>query len=287
MKRQFSLFLVAVQFLTRLPMPPLREFEPNRLSRSARYFPLVGALIGLLGAGVWWLSSLCFPPPVAVGLGMSASLLLTGALHEDGFADVCDGFGGGASRESILAIMKDSRVGAYGAIGIAMMLGLKWATLVSLPSAALPILFVGAHMMSRWCATGLIWRLQYARTDADAKSRPFAGGLSTADWVLSGALGALALLVSLALPALRASLPASLPLRALIVPAAGADLPWARILLSAAAAAAAITFLAGAYFKKRIGGYTGDCLGAVQQLAELSYLLAALAVMSVSMRPAQ
>jgi adenosylcobinamide-GDP ribazoletransferase len=287
MKRQFSLFLVAVQFLTRLPMPPLREFEPNRLSRSARYFPLVGALIGLIGAGVWWLSSLCFPPPVAVGLSMSASLLLTGALHEDGFADACDGFGGGASRESILAIMKDSRVGAYGAIGIAMMLGLKWATLVSLPRAVFPVLLIGAHMMSRWCATGLIWRLQYARTDADAKSRPFGGGLSTADWVLSGALGVLVLLAFLALLSFPAPLPALQPLRALIDPAARANLPWARILVPAAAAAAVITFLAGAYFKKRIGGYTGDCLGAVQQLAELSFLLAALAVMSASMRPAQ
>jgi adenosylcobinamide-GDP ribazoletransferase len=290
MKRQFSLFLVAVQFLTRLPMPPLREFEPNWLSRSVRYFPLVGALIGLIGAGVWWLSSRCFPPSVAVGLSMSASLLLTGALHEDGFADVCDGFGGGASRESILAIMKDSRVGAYGAIGIAMMLGLKWATLASLPRASLPILFIGAHMTSRWCATGLIWRLQYARTDADAKSRPFAGGLSTADWVLSGALGVLVLLAFLALLSfltLQAPPPPLLPLRAIVDPAAGADLPWARILVPAAAAAAAIAFLAGTYFKKRIGGYTGDCLGAAQQLAELSFLLAALALMSISMRPAQ
>jgi adenosylcobinamide-GDP ribazoletransferase len=138
-------------------------------------------------------------------------------------------------------------------------------------------LFIGAHVMSRWCATGLIWRLQYARTDADAKSRPFAGGLSTVNWVLSGALGVLVLLAFLALQ----------PLRAFIDPAAGANLPWARILVPAAAAAAVITLLAGAYFKKRIGGYTGDCLGAVQQLAELSFLLAALAVMSVSMSPAQ
>jgi adenosylcobinamide-GDP ribazoletransferase len=280
MKRQFSLFLVAVQFLTRLPVPPLPGFEPSWLSRSARYFPLVGALIGLIGAGVWWLSSLCFPPSLAVGLGLSASLLLTGALHEDGFADACDGFGGGASRESILAIMKDSRVGAYGAIGVAMMLGLKWVTLASLPRAALPILFIGAHVMSRWCATGLIWRLQYVRTDADAKSRPFAGGLSTADWLLSAALGVLAFLLLLALLT-------SLPLRALVDPAAGADLPWARTLGTAAAAAGAATLLAGAYFKKRIGGYTGDCLGAVQQMAELSFLLTALAVMSVPMRPAQ
>jgi adenosylcobinamide-GDP ribazoletransferase len=273
MKRQFSLFLVAVQFLTRLPVPPVRGFEPGWLSRSARYFPLVGALVGLIGAGVWWLSSLCFAPSLAVGLAMSASLLLTGALHEDGFADACDGFGGGASRESILAIMKDSRVGAYGAIGVAMMLGLKWVTLASLPRAAFPILFIGAHMMSRWCATGLIWRLQYARTDADAKSRPFAGGLSTADWLLSGALGVLALL-------------ALLPLWALD-PGTDAHLPWVRILVAAAAAAGTATLLAGAYFKRRLGGYTGDCLGAVQQMAELSFLLAALAVMSVPMRPVQ
>lgn len=248
-------------------MPPARGFEPSWLSRSARYFPVIGALIGLIGAGVWGLSSLCFPPSVAVGLSMSATLLLTGALHEDGFADACDGFGGGTSRDSILAIMKDSRVGAYGAIGIAMMLGLKWATLTSVPHAAFPILFIGAHMMSRWCATSLIWRLQYARTDADAKSRAFAGALSTADWVLSGALGVLTVLVLLALPPLT-------PLPFLL---------WARTLLAAAAAAAAATLLAGAYFKRRIGGYTGDCLGAVQQLAELCFLLAALAVMRVSM----
>jgi adenosylcobinamide-GDP ribazoletransferase len=272
--RQFSLFLVAVQFLTRLPVPGVQGFEPSRLSRSARYFPLVGALLGLIGAGVWWLSSLCFPPPLAVGLAMSASLLLTGALHEDGFADACDGFGGGASRESILAIMKDSRVGAYGAIGIAMMLGLKWVTLQSLPRAALPLLFIAAHMMSRWCATGLIWRLQYARTDPDAKSRPFAGGMSTADWIFSGAWGVLAILLLQTL----LTLP---PLRALVDPAAGADLPWARTLGTAAAAAAAATLLAGAYFNKRIGGYTGDCLGAVQQITELGFLLTALGVMNL------
>ena len=264
MKRQFSLFLVAVQFLTRLPVPNAAGFEPSSLPQSARYFPLVGALVGLIGAGVWWLSSLCFPPFLAVGLGLSASLLLTGALHEDGFADACDGFGGGASRESVLAIMKDSRVGAYGAIGVVMMLGLKWVTLASLPRAAFPILFIGAHTVSRWCATALIWQLQYVRSDADAKSRPFADGLSARDWILSGALGALALL----------------PLM-VFDPAAGAGLPWARILVAAPAAAAAATLLAGIYFKRRIGGYTGDCLGAVQQTAELSFLLAALGVMSV------
>ena len=263
MKRQLSLFLIAAQFLTRLPVPPVDGFQPSWLSRSARYFPLIGALIGLIGAGVWWLSSLCFPPAVAVGLTLSATLLLTGALHEDGFADVCDGFGGGLSRESVLAIMKDSRVGAYGAIGIAMMLGLRWVTLAALPRTVFPILFVGAHILSRWCATALLWQLPYVRTGADAKSRPFADSLGAADWILSGAVGALAFL----------------PLIVLLDPAAG--LPWARALVAATAAATAATLLAGVYFAKRIGGYTGDCLGAVQQVTELCFLLTALGVINL------
>jgi adenosylcobinamide-GDP ribazoletransferase len=266
MKRQFLLFLVAIQFLTRLPVPHLGGFQASWLPRSARFFPLVGALVGLIGAGVWWLSSMFFPPAVAVGLMMSASLLLTGAFHEDGFADVCDGFGGGKTRDAVLSIMKDSRVGAYGAIGIAMMLGLKWSILVSHPQATLPAVVIGAHMVSRWWATGLIWRLRYVRTGADGKSSALAGNLSGADWLLSGALGALALL------------PACL----LVDPAAEPRLALA--LLAALAFSAGSTLLAGAYFRIRIGGYTGDCLGATQQLAELTFLLAALGVLAASQR---
>jgi adenosylcobinamide-GDP ribazoletransferase len=261
MKRQALLFVVAIQFLTRLPVPNLEGFQTSWLSESARYFPVVGAVVGAISVGVWWVSSMVFPPAVAIGLMMSASLLLTGAFHEDGFADVCDGFGGGRTRDSVLAIMKDSRVGAYGAIGVAMMLGLKWSVLVSLPYAALPIIVVGAHMVSRWCAISLIWRLPYVRADAQAKSKPLANSLSGADWVLSGVLGALILL----------------PALLLIDPAARSHL--APALLAASTLSGITTLLAAGYFKRRIGGYTGDCLGAVQQLAELGFLLAALAVL--------
>src|SRR6266481_4160771 len=194
MKRQFLLFLSAIQFLTRLPVPHLDGFQANWLAQSARFFPLVGALVGSIGVGVWWLGSMYLPPAVAVGLMMSASLLLTGAFHEDGFADVCDGFGGGRTRDAVLAIMKDSRVGAYGSIGIAMMLGLKWSILVSHPPATLPSMVIGAHVVSRWCAISLIWRLRYVRTDTEGKSKAFADTVGAADWWLSGALGALALL---------------------------------------------------------------------------------------------
>ena len=262
MKRQAQLLLVAIQFLTRLPVPHLRGFQTSWLSESARYFPLVGALVGVIGAGVWWLSAIFFPPAVAIGLMMSTSLLLTGAFHEDGFADVCDGFGGGRTRDAVLAIMKDSRVGAYGAIGVAMMLGLKWSVLVSLPLAMFPVIVVGAHMVSRWCAIGLIWRLQYVRMDADAKSKPLANSLGGWDWLLSGALGALVLL----------------PALLLIDPAARS--PLALTLLAASAFSVVSTLLAGAYFRRRIGGYTGDCLGAAQQLSELSFLLATLGVLA-------
>jgi adenosylcobinamide-GDP ribazoletransferase len=260
-RRQALLFLVAIQFLTRLPVPHLTGFQTSWLSESARFFPLVGALVGLFAVGIWWLCGLFFPPLVAVGLMMGASLLLTGAFHEDGFADVCDGFGGGSTRDAVLAIMKDSRVGAYGAIGVAMMLGLKWSVLVSLPYTAFPIIVIGAHVLSRWCAISLIWRLPYVRADAEAKSKPLANSLSGADWLLSGVLGAASLL-----PALW-----------LVDPAARSQL--ALVLFAALTLSGITTVLAAGYFKSRIGGYTGDCLGATQQLAELGFLLAALGLL--------
>ena len=258
MKRQFTLFLTAIQFLTRLPVPLLHGFQPDWLARSARYFPLVGVLVGLISVAAWWLASLVFPPSVAVGSLIAASLLLTGAFHEDGFADVCDGFGGGTTRDSVLAVMKDSRIGAYGAIGIGMMLALKWVVLISLPRSALPLTVVSAHMVSRWCAIGLIWRLPYVRGDADAKSKPLAGSLGAGDWLMSGVLGTLSLL----------------PMIGLTDPAAGG--PPLRILLSAVAVAMACVTLVGAYFQARLGGYTGACLAAAQQLSELVFLLTTL-----------
>jgi adenosylcobinamide-GDP ribazoletransferase len=262
MKRQALIFVVAVQFLTRLPMPNIEGFQTSWLSESARYFPLVGAIVGVIGVGVWWLSSMVFPPAVAIGLMMSASLLLTGAFHEDGFADVCDGFGGGRTRESVLAIMKDSRVGAYGAIGVAMMLGLKWSVLASLPHATFPLIVVAAHIASRWCAIGIIWRLQYIRPDAEAKSKPLANSLDGGNWLLSGLLGTIVLLPGFLLidPPLRSQL--------------------AVVLLAALALSLIGTIFAGAYFRNRIGGYTGDCLGAAQQLAELSFLLTTLGILA-------
>ena len=254
------LLCVAAQFLTRLPVPAIPRFEPRALADSARYFPVVGVLVGALNVILWVGLVHVLPSPVAVGLMLALSLLLTGALHEDGFADACDGFGGGRTREQVLAIMKDSRLGAYGAMGLVSLIGLKWTVLVEMPARAVPVLLIGAHMWSRWCALGLIGRLRYVRDDDSAKSRPFADGMSGAGWLLSGILG----LLTFALPAATAL-------------AFGYRLE-ARALVGAALAAAAATLVFALYCRRRIGGYTGDCLGAAQQLAELVFLLAGLAL---------
>jgi adenosylcobinamide-GDP ribazoletransferase len=263
--RQIALLFTAVQFLTRLPTPAIGDFDASSLSRSVRYFPLIGILVGLINVGVWWLASLRLPASVSIGLMLAASALLTGALHEDGFADACDGFGGGATPDRVLAIMKDSRIGAYGAIGLLLMLGLKWSTLAALPLALFPLTVIAAHSMSRWCATGLIWQLAYVR-DVEAKSKPFAGRLSGPAWILSGLIG----VAGFAPLALAWAHWSGESFASAIVAAA----------LGCGAAAAALTaLLAAVYFRRRIGGYTGDCLGAAQQLAELAFLLGSLAAL--------
>jgi adenosylcobinamide-GDP ribazoletransferase len=263
--RQLALFFTAAQFLTRLPTPVVRDFDSSSLSQSMRYFPLVGVLVGLINVSVWWVSKRWLPASVSIGIMLAASAAVTGALHEDGFADACDGFGGGTTPDRVLAIMKDSRIGAYGAIGVFLMLGLKWTALAALPLTLFPLIVVAAHAMSRWSATGLIWRLAYVRGDDDAKSRPFAGRLGGAAWVLSGLIG-IAGFAPLAAAWTRWSGDAAL--------SAGVG---AAALGAGAAAAALATLLAGGYFRRRIGGYTGDCLGAAQQLAELAFLLVGLA----------
>jgi adenosylcobinamide-GDP ribazoletransferase len=257
--RQVTLFVVATQFLTRLPTPRIAGFEPEWLRRSLRYFPLVGGVVGLGNVAVWWIGVQWLPVSVAVGLMLAASLLMTGAFHEDGFADACDGFGGGTTPARTLEIMKDSRIGAFGAIGIFMILGLKWAAIVSLPAVSLPLVVVGAHVVSRWCAIGLVWRLRYVRSDEGGKSQPFDGGLSGAEWLV-------------------AALPGGV-LVAIVAGVTGFGPPEAKAVVAGVVAALILAVGCALYFRARIGGYTGDCLGATQQLAELAFIVVALAML--------
>ena len=143
MKHELRLFFIALQFFTRVPVPRWVGFEPAWLQQSARHFPAVGLCVGAVGALVLAGTAWLVPPAVAVVLSMVATVVLTGAFHEDGFADTCDGLGGHVSRERALDIMKDSRIGSYGVVGLVLLLGLKATVLVSLPvGLAVPALLL-------------------------------------------------------------------------------------------------------------------------------------------------
>ncbi|MET3132474.1 adenosylcobinamide-GDP ribazoletransferase [Oxalobacteraceae bacterium GrIS 1.11] len=249
---QCRLFFIALQFFTRLPIPRWVGFEPDWLHHASRYFPLVGSVVAAIVAAVYALAAWLWPAPVAVLLATAAGIYATGAFHEDGFADMCDGFGGGMTPARVLEIMQDSRIGAYGAIGIGCLLALKCLTLTLLPPGAVVAALFLAHPLSRLATSALIWRMEYAR--AEGKAKPLAQEMTHAEFAI-------------------AALGAALPVALLGL---GAYLPWSAILGGALAAALAALWLART-FAHRLGGYTGDCLGAVQQVTEVVLYLAVLA----------
>ncbi|HEX7648392.1 MAG TPA: adenosylcobinamide-GDP ribazoletransferase [Noviherbaspirillum sp.] len=248
---QVRLFFIALQFFTRLPVPRWVGFEPQWLHHASRYFPAAGIVVGGIGALVCWLAGLAWPPAIAVLLSTCATIYATGAFHEDGFADVCDGFGGGMTPERVLEIMKDSRIGAYGAIGIAMLLALKCTALSLLGPTATAALFI-AHPLSRFFSGSLIRFLDYAK--AEGKAKPLAQHMSNGELLIA------AITVAIPFVAMKAS----------------DALHWKDIAVSGFAMACATVWMAR-LFRKRIGGYTGDCLGAVQQVTEVVFYLALLA----------
>ena len=184
--REATLYLVAQQFLTRLPTPGWIDYEPGGLARAARYFPLVGLVVGALAAALWLIIAPVTPAPVAAGLALGFLIFVTGALHEDGFADCCDGLGGGASREKALAIMRDSRIGAYGAIGLVMTIGLRWTSLSGLDLVGGAIALVLAPVLGRVAMVILLAFGAYAR--ADGAARDVKDGVTKAELAIALAL---------------------------------------------------------------------------------------------------
>jgi adenosylcobinamide-GDP ribazoletransferase len=245
------LFFIALQFFTRLPIPRWVGFEPGWLQHASRYFPLVGLVVAAICGAAYLLASWLLPSAVAVLLAVAAGIYLTGAFHEDGFADMCDGFGGGLTRERVLEIMKDSRIGAYGAIGILSLLAVKCVALVSLPPAVIVAALCIAHPLSRLAAVSLIWLMDYARDEGKAK--PMAQEMTTGEFIIAAAC---ALLPVIACGVL-------------------GIFDWAALVFAIVAAAVAAFWL-GRKCQRRLQGYTGDCLGAVQQLAEVAIYLAIL-----------
>lgn len=248
LRRELEYFFGAIRFFTRLPVPAWVGHSAEALNRSARWFPAVGLVVGGIGALVYLAALQVWPQSVAVLLSMAATLYATGAFHEDGLADTVDGLGGGWDKTRILEIMKDSRVGSYGVVATVLALLGKFTLLAALDVALVPWALLAGHALSRFCAITLLAAMDYVREDQQAKAKPLATRLSTGQLLFS---------LLFALPALVA-------------------LPWAKAVAGCALAALATLWLA-AKFKRWLGGYTGDCLGATQQLAELAFYLGLLA----------
>jgi adenosylcobinamide-GDP ribazoletransferase len=244
-RRQVSTFLAAVMFLTRVPVGNAREFRLEDLASSAIYFPVVGALVGLTG-GIVLLMSYAVPSFVAVLICMLVTLCITGGLHEDGLADCADGLVGGQDPQRRLEIMKDSRIGAYGALALWFSLTAKLVLIqsllaVSVVTAVLSV--VVAHSLGRASTVALLAGLPYVRKE-ESKSSPF-GNKITPTQLTIGLVFPFILSVAL------------LHLHGLVC----------------LVAASAVALACGFHFKRKIGGITGDCLGATNQLVELSTYL--------------
>ena len=267
-------YLLSLQFFTRIPVTGRLAdwvgFSPAMLRASAGHFPGVGWLVGGLLAGLSWLLLVFLPdtvmtPLVVAVLGTAAGVLLTGAFHEDGLADVADGLGGSLDRERALIIMKDSRVGAFGAIAVGLALLAKVALLALLGSLSAELmcvaLFLG-HVVSRTWPLLLIRLMPHVGDAAGSKSKPLADQISGAGLLtaLIWCFGALALALY-GQDAMEFVVLDESPL-ALSRPLAGA-------LLGSGLACAVL----GRWFWRRLQGFTGDCLGATQQVCEIAFCL--------------
>lgn len=251
-KHEWILLLVAVQFLTRIPIPSFKHYDPQWLHQSSRHFPAVGLLVGLLCAGVFWLGSLLFTPLVAAVLSTAFGIKLTGAFHEDGLADSCDGLGGGLTRERTLTIMKDSRLGTYGVLGLVSALLLKITLLASMPLTMAVLALIIGHTASRLLCISLLSLLPYGGEIEHAKAKPMAQQLTPIQGLYSSGWLILAII-----------------LVALIFPNTMQQIGLAQWLLAMILALIATDYMRR-LLRRRLDGYTGDGLGATQQLSEIA-----------------
>jgi adenosylcobinamide-GDP ribazoletransferase len=246
------LFLVALQFLTRLPVR-LERFEAAWLNDCVRHFPLVGVLVGAAGAAVLIGAGLLWPGWVAALLALAATVALTGGFHEDGLADTFDALGGVVPRDKALIIMKDSRIGSYGALALGLTLLLRAALLAVLavrPTLGAVAALLASHALARAAAVGVMVSLPYGGDAEHAKAKPLALAVAPRNFLI--ALGWCGLLL-------------------LALAASGVHLPR---LGAALGATVIVALLMRQWLKRRLGGYTGDGLGATEQLAEIAVLLA-------------
>lgn len=241
---EWVIFCLAVQFLTRLPLARDGDWTADRMASTPRWYGVVGGIVGAISGIVYWGAALVLPPLLAALLAVAAAVIVTGALHEDGFADFCDALGGSAEPDRALEIMRDSRIGTYGALGLGILVAIKIASLASLPTALVPAVLISGHALSRATMVVAVAKERYVRHEGLGKSvaaGPFDVGVACAT-----ALAAFALLAVLS-----AESRIVLGLVGLTV----GHLVIRRI------------------FQRRLGGYTGDCLGALQQSSETAFYL--------------
>ena len=247
-------------FYTRIPCPKNIDHNPEYLNKASRYFPIIGWIVGAISFAVYYLLSNLFSNDIAIILAVISGILTTGAFHEDGFADVCDGFGGGWTKDKILKIMKDSAIGAYGAIGLVLLFLLKFQALAQLSSIQFAIynsqfiiliLFVTAHAISRLAAISIVFTHEYSRDDASSKSKPIAQSYTWREVFGAFFFGLLPLLFLSCF-----------------------HWQFSLVLLPVFAT----RFFLARYFQKWIDGYTGDCLGATQQVCEVIFYLSIIGI---------
>ncbi len=230
---------LAMQFMTRVPIR-FRSLDPSRLNRASAWFPLVGLFVGGLGAVCYRIVVPHLGRPLTVLVVVLVMLIVTGGLHEDGLADCADAFGGGWTREDRLRILKDSRIGSFGAIAVVLSLGARILLLATLPAGTVLSYLVSAQVLARWTPLPLGAILQPARGEEGQGGR-IAGKTS---W-FAVALGTLLAMVVVCY---------FLQFSA-----------WRPI-----AAVSAVATFSGMYYQRRIGGVTGDCMGATIQISEIA-----------------
>ncbi len=242
MKQEYSIFILSLQFLTRIPVRSDGHYSELRMAEIPRYFPLVGALIGAVGGAVFFVAHELLSLGSAVLVSVAATMALTGAFHEDGLADTFDGVGGGVIKSKALEIMRDSRLGTYGTLAVVVALLLKIALLAELPARHIPTALILGHTLSRLSSVLVLIRGRYVRDEGAGK--PVAQGLSAkSTWVAMITAVAVTLLTWLFF----GGVPVIVAIGAMLV-AHGLLRLWV---------------------EQKIGGYTGDTLGSIQQVSEL------------------
>lgn len=241
-QRQFQIFLVSLSIFTRIPVAQWANFSSTNIQKSLRFFPFMGYVVGGISASVFLLSHGYLSLSVSVVLSMIASVLLTGAFHEDGLADTCDGLGGAWTRDDALKIMKDSRIGVYGTIALVLVFLLKFTLLSSMSVVHISTTLIVAHVVSRWMVLGYCRGSRYVQQADQRKMEAIAQGVSRQDYWIGSLFGVSALAL----------------IGGWIVCGVVAVVWIGRIML-------------GRYIDQRLGGYTGDCCGAMQQVCELLF----------------